>query len=150
MVFGFVFAIIVIGFLLAGGLPMIQGILSAGEAATHNKNIEEFKKAVEGVYFTTTGSTDVFTAKVTGGIERICFLNPQNPQNNPRGDWFAEQVVQDLIQNKSYSLFVINQDGSGKGEVIERLSPDENFCIKTDRELLLVNKGRSVHAEVRK
>lgn len=148
MVFGFVFVIIVIGFLLTGGFKFIQGIFGASESAVQKKNIEDFKRAVEDIFWTTSDSRETFEIKVVGGIDKVCFLDPSNPENNPGGGWSTDEDIRELIKDKGYNMVLLDQEGGLKGHIIEKLSPDENFCVGTTTELLLINRGKRVHAEV--
>lgn len=150
IVFVFIFVIIVVGFLLTGGVNLILRFFSLGESVQLERQAEEFELAVyssekkTGIFWTTTGSTDAFNFFVGDNIERACFLDPADPEDNPAKGWIDEYDYKELIKGSGYSLAYITKNSGLKGFAVEKLKPEQNFCITSTANLLLTNKGSYV------
>ena len=153
IVFVFVFVIIVVGFLLTGGVSLILKFFGVGEEAQLEKLGMEFGLSVysrekkTGIFWTTTGSADTFNFFIGDNVQKACFFDPRNAADNPAGGWIDEYGYQEVIESNNYSLALFRKDKGIKGFAIEKLKPEENFCITSTAELLLTNKGS--HVDVR-
>ena len=150
MVFMFIFVIIIIGFLLTGGVSLVMKFFGIGSDVQIERQAREFELTVyskekrTGLFWTTTGSTENFNFFVGDDVERACFFDPVNPADNPSGDWVDEYDYADVIKAGGYSLAYFRRDKGLKGYIVEKLKPSENFCISTTTKLLFTNKGSYV------
>lgn len=150
VVFVFIFVIIVVGFLLTGGINLVLKFFGLGEDIQIDRQANQFELAVyskekkTGIFWTATGSADSFNFFVPGNVERVCFFNPADPKNNPAKGWIDEYDYQELIKASGYSLVYFRRDKGFKGIPVEKLKPAENFCITSTTNLLLTNKGSYV------
>ena len=150
IVFVFIFVIIVVGFLLTGGINLILRFFNLGENIQLERQAQEFELSVyskekkSGIFWTTTGSSETFNFFVGDNMERVCFLDPKQPEDNPAKGWIDEYDYKELIKSNGYSLVYILKGTGIKGFVVEKLKPDENFCITSTTNLLLTNKGSYV------
>lgn len=150
LVFTFIFVIIVIGFLLGGGVNLIMKFFGAGEEVQLEKQAGEFEMSVyskekkTGIFWTTTDSTENFNFAIGDNVQNVCFFNTADPRDNPSKGWIDEYEYKDLIKANNYSLVYFRRDKGLKGFIIEKLKPDENFCITSTTNLLLTNKGSYV------
>ena len=153
IVFMFIFVIIVVGFLLTGGVNLVMKFFGVGADVQLEKQTREFeltaysKEKRTGLFWTTTGSTENFNFFVGDDVEKACFFDPANPEDNPSGNWVDEYGYIDVIKAGKYSLAYFRKDKGLKGYALEKLKPEENFCISTTTNLLLTNKGSYVEVK---
>ncbi len=153
IVFVFIFVIIVLIFVLLGGVNIISRFFNLGEDIQIDRQSQAFELAVysrekkTGIFWSTTGSSEKFSFFVGDNIERVCVLDPQDPADNPAKGWIDEYDYQELIKSSGYSMIYIRKDRGIKGFQIEKLKPEENFCIKSTSDMLLINKGSYVDAK---
>ncbi len=153
LVFVFIFVIIVVGFLLTGGITLIMRFFGLGEEVQLDRQAKEFELAVyskekkTGIFWSTTGSKETFNFFLGYNVERACFLDPEDPRDNPAKGWIDEYDYQDLIKANKYSLIYLRRDKGIKGVAIEKMKPEANFCITSTYNLLLTNKGGYVEVK---
>lgn len=142
MVFAIVFAIIVMGLILAFGTDQIRSIFCLSSDAQTGKAIQDLKTNVETVYTQAMGSTYTFTLKLPGDA-KFCFINASDPKRNIAGDWNPDPVYQTMIREEGYSLWYYTYCWGNNvyGDKIPHLFPDENFCATSGAKLYLHNKG---------
>jgi len=150
VVFVFIFVIIVVGFLLGGGVNLILKFFGAGEDVKIENQAKEFEYSVyskeknTGIFWTTTGSTETFDFATSDNVEKVCFFDQRDPKDNPAKGWIDEYDYNELIKTNNYTLVYFRKDKGIKGFYVEKLKPEENFCISTTTSLLLTNKGSYV------
>lgn len=149
MVFGFIFAIIVIGFLLASGGNLINKIFGLQGDVQIAKQMADIQSAVytdsgSGIFWSLKGSVDTINVKVGGGAEKICFFNPAKPSKNPSGNWLPEKSLEGQIQSKNYTAGIFEAGGNFNGYKIDKLLPSSNFCIDSASRLTITNTGKNV------
>jgi len=148
LVFGIIFAIIVIGLLFVFGIEQIGGIFCLGNTAQVDKAVKDLENAVEGVYNLADGSALPFKVAISRNA-RICLINHSNtvPMNN----WNPHP---DLYESINYTMYTKRQNvwieygcGPDSGYRIRYLRISENFCVGGGTELYLENKGYYVTIE---
>jgi|SRR3989338_3865980 len=150
LVFVFIFVIIVIGFLLVGGINLVTRFFGLGEDLQVERQAAEFELAVyskekkTGIFWTTTGSSEEFNFFIGSGVEKVCFLDPQNPRDNPAKGWIDEYDYQELIKDNGFNLVYFISGKGLKGFTLDKFKPEENSCITSTTNLLLTNKGSYV------
>ena len=154
IVFTFIFVIIVVGFLLTGGVSLVLKFFGLGEDISLDKQAAQFVLAVyskekkTGIFWTTTGSTDSFQFAVPDAVEKVCFFDQADPKDNPAKGWVDEYDYKELIKSNKYSVVYFRRDKGVKGFTVEKMKPEENFCITSTTNLLLTNKGSYVDVKM--
>lgn len=148
MVFGIIFAVVVIVMIIAFGSGVITDIMCLGSDAQLQKTIKNMEKFVEDLYILPSGSGDYFTINIPGN-SRLCFVNSTNPKKvfypDPEKTWNPDKVYQKIIYEEGYNVWY--EQCSGKsGTTISHLyiDPEKNFCAKSGTELYLKSMGRHV------
>lgn len=144
MLFGMIFALIVIVFLLAGGMGMVTDTLGLGGQAAMQNQVKEMSKLCDSVYWSSQGSSKSFSFKFIGGPERVCFLNHKDPRANPSMGWAGDVAVEMMAKDekKSMAVFQVNKEYQMYG--LGNCLADSSFCVRRSAELLFTNKGDRV------
>ena len=160
-VFVFILAIVVIGFILVFGVNILGPFLGTSSDAQlivemDRLDVDICKSSGEecrgGCYWNCPeGSGTEVDFTVPGGINRVCFFDPQEPGPNPAGNWEGDFLVEKVIKTKGYNIVPfkesIYQDLARK---IPKLKPTENFCIGSgEHKLWVTNLGDRLDIEVR-
>ena len=149
MVFGMIFAAIVIGLLLIFGAEQIINIFCLSSNAQVNKAVKDLENEVENVFVLAEGSAMPFTVAVPRNA-MICFINHSNPaaMNNWRPEPDKFNIISNKIRQYRYNLWIYYGCGTNDdGYKIRYLQVSENFCVGAGTELYLENKGYHVTAE---
>jgi hypothetical protein len=141
LVFGIIFAAILIGFIFIFGFGQIQSILGFGQEASFDKTIDDFRNAVSQVYSLSQGSVQGFDFPFPESYDSVCFVGDPE-QRTPT--WEPDAVYTSLIEGYGYNVIVT---GTNKGYKIDNLSPTNNFCIASKTKVYLRNMGRYVDVE---
>jgi len=136
MIFGIIFALILIGFLMVYGIKTITQLFGFAGEASFEKNVRDFQTAVNDVYQLSMGSTQKFHFRITSDIERICFINRAD-----KSIWGDDPIMSELV-SEGNNLIVSGK--KIKAYKINHMLPSTNFCIEEAGDVLLVNKGRWV------
>jgi hypothetical protein len=142
LIFGIIFACVLIGLILVFGFGQIQTIINTSSEASFEKTVLDLKNSVKQVYSLSQGSVQEFDLIFPGDVKKICFVN--NPYQET-STWKPDAIYTKLVESYGYNMFVITT--GPKGYKIENLSPSNNFCITKRTKLLLRNAGRYVDIE---
>ena len=93
MIFAIIFTVIVIVFLLTGGMKMITDLLGLGEEAQIKAQIDNLRNTVgREVYWLPIGGSKPFEFSLTPGTDRVCFFDYIDPVSNPEKGWEGNNV----------------------------------------------------------
>jgi hypothetical protein len=148
MLFALIFAVIVIGFVLAFGSGAIQELFCFSDNARSQKAFTEIRNLVEdNLYSKSRGSSEVYTLNIPSGSS-ICFVNSSDPGINLLGDWIPDPVHQSMIIENGFNVWRVFCGGEG-GYAIDHLKvlPEDNFCADTGADLYFENTGAWVTVE---
>ncbi|MBN2043270.1 MAG: hypothetical protein JW754_05715 [Candidatus Aenigmarchaeota archaeon] len=151
MLFGIIFAIIVIGFVLYFGYTYIGEYMSIQNEAGLMQQILRLDNAVDEVYNMAYESSKRFSLSLGEG-KKVCFVDPQNPSSNPDGGWETNEVLTRMVSGNNHNVVILLPDGRyDNGKEIEHLAPlrSSNFCVEGDSEFLLKNEGKYVSITIR-
>lgn len=148
MVFGIIFAIMVIGMILVFGADVTNIIFCTGNDAQIQKTIKNMQSVVEDIYVMPSGSGDWFTINIPKNF-KICFVNSTDPRPvfhpDQQMNWDPDRVYQRIIQDEGYNIWFKHCGGESGGEIKHLfISPEKNFCAKPGQRLYLENTGRWV------
>lgn len=145
MVFAIIFSVIVIVFLLTGGMKMITDFLGFGEGAQIEAGIRELRNvASKEVYWLPIGGSKPFEFTVTPGTDRVCFFDYLDPRANPERGWEGNNVIEYQVRQENYTVYLFMKNGNENGYQIERARAEESFCIKSTQDIMLTSRGRYV------
>lgn len=154
MVFGIIFAIIVIGLVLAFGGQQIVSLFCVGETAQVQREVREIERQVFDVYNMGTGTTKPYTINLPSNV-KLCFLDPQDytPENyaNPLYDWSPQRILVEHILNAPESQYYQSNvwieyscTGEKAGRKTSYLRPEKNFCAVDNTRVYMENMGTYV------
>lgn len=148
-VFGIIFAIIVMAFVLMFGSDQIINIICMGNLAQTNKAIKDLEYLADGIQSSGPGSSNTFEVGIPGSA-RLCFVDPEHPEPNFLGKWNPDPdlFIVEEIQANGYNLWIEYGCGSSdKGYRMDYVTTDSNFCVGPGESLLLTNIGVEVSIE---
>ena len=146
MVFAIIFAVIVIVFVLAFGMDSITRFFCYSSETQTQKAINDIKAQVEEIYVWSEGAGKSHTLLIPSD-NKFCFVDPSNPEPNTARGWDPDEIIQDIIMEKSYNLWYFHCLGQS-GYNIPHLKTASNFCIKSGVELYMQNNGDHVGIEI--
>jgi hypothetical protein len=150
-IFGIIFAIIVMVFLLGGGVSMLQDMFCLGSIAQVNSAVQEFERMAKHIRDSGLDSRNVYRLSLPGGA-RICFIDPEDPGPNFLGEWNPDPSlhIEDEIMAKGYTLWIEYNCGSASmdGKASPYIYEEGNFCAESGDRVMLTNKGVDVLVEM--
>jgi hypothetical protein len=152
MIFGIIFAIVVIVMLLAFGSGVISDIFCMGSDAQLHKTINDLQNVVDQIYALPSGSGDFFTISLPGG-SKLCFVNSTDPKTviypDQLKNWRPDKVYQRIIMDEEYNIWYQQCSGQSGGNINHMyIDPDSNFCASPGMSIYLQNvRGRVVIVE---
>ncbi len=144
LIFGIIFAAIVIGFLLMFGMGSVTDLFNISGNAQLGQQVVNLQSKVESTFNLAYGSVQEFKFVLPPGVKKICFVDPDNPFSNPDGSWESNKFLDTYISRYSYNLLVFKGDDLPEGYVIKKLKPNQNFCMTKTRKITLKNLGSVV------
>ena len=145
LVFGIIFAAIVIVLLLIFGGRYIQDIFVISCESQVGQRIVDIEKAVKSTYTLSQGSYQELRVMMPDCMEKVCFVDPDNPElDNPAGDWESSEFMTDLVSRYKYNVLMIRPSGGVDGYKIDKMKPYVNFCLTSTKTVILRNKGSLV------
>lgn len=149
LVFGIIFAIIIMALLLVFGMEQIVNIFCVGNIAQADKSVKDLENTVENVYNLAEGSAMPFRVAIPKN-SKLCLINYNDPA--PMNSWNPDpdlyNSIKYSIENRRYNVWI--RYGCGTEEIgyrINYLELTENFCVSGNTELYVENKGYHVAIE---
>jgi hypothetical protein len=146
LVFGIIFAAIVMGLLVFFGFKYINEMFAMSCESQTGQLTENLKNVVRSTSALSKGSVQEFKIIVQSTCAtRICFVDPQHPEiENTEGKWVPDELTTYLVSRNKYNLIITEKDGGIKGYIIEKLKPYVNFCLTSTRDVTIRNTGAMV------
>jgi hypothetical protein len=144
LIFGIIFASILIGFLMFFGIKYIGEMQDMSCRSQLGQQIDSLKTSTKYVLSLSMGSSQSFTFMVPGCAKKVCFVNADSPEENKELDWDPQTVERMLVVNEKYNVLIYNPDGSISGHKLDKLRPLVNFCIRKTEDIRLKNIGTLV------
>ena len=145
MVFGIIFAIIVVGFVFAFAVPLMMDTGCNQEQLQLASALNDLDSKISAFYLHSEGSMTDHTLNIPGNV-KICFINPDYP-DNPSENLVFDPAVKTIISDsgKRFNVWYTYCDGEN-GEKIDYLfiEPGQGFCIQGTDKIWLENKGNLV------
>jgi len=154
MVFGLVFAVIVMGAIFLFGTGTFEKMICAGDVAQTTKALKDLETVVDKVQVLDEGSRQTFRMRLPVN-SKICFVDPDDPEPNLIGDWYpkSDALIEEEIQSSRYNVWIDYSCGEGdRGYRMKYLITAEpgkpgNFCAESGDTVLLINRGIEVSVE---
>jgi len=142
LVFGVIFSVIVIGFVIAFAVPLIMNSGCNQQQLQMSSVLNELKNKVSDVYLLSKDSTIQYTLNIPGS-SKICFLDA-TADNNPTEGWNVDDTRRQMIKDSQYNVWYTDCSGE-YGKSIAHLSHEtgKSFCMQTGK-IWLENIGSSV------
>lgn len=144
LIFGIIFAVIVMGFLLFFGIQYFGEMTEAACKSQLGKQITDLENSVRSTLSLSQGSVQKLRLMVPSCYEKICFVDPEHPDRYPEGDWDPEEHVKLIARDEGRNVVVYKSSGLVKGYTMDKLKAYVNFCVSSSKEVSLVNTGRQV------
>lgn len=149
LLFGIIFAAIVMGFVLFFGYTQFSNMACIQGESITAQQIVRLERDIDDVFSMAMDSSQEFDFIVGTCTGKVCFVDADDSGPNPERGWDGGTIYEELVSTNGYNLFIMDEQGRHKdGKKIEHMIPDENFCISASSSLLLTNRGRSVEVSI--
>lgn len=151
-VFGLIFALIVMGFVLFFGADQIANLLCMGGTGQTSKAVKDLEIMVDDIQASGEGSSDVFSMNIAKNA-KVCFVDPLDTTPHPSEGWAPDldlyPVIKIEIETGGYNVWIEYNCGSpNPGYRMDHIvSGIGNFCVNAGDTLLLTNIGTQVRLE---
>jgi hypothetical protein len=142
LIFGIIFAAVIIGFLLFFGFVYLNDMINANCEAMMGDQLIKLREQVGKTFRLSLGATQEFEIIIPSCVEKICFINPEDPSSY--GNWETSNAINIMVKSYGYNMIVFGKDQTFDGYKIEHLTAEYNFCIHSKETLLLKNDGSLV------
>ncbi len=151
MVFGMIFSIIIIGFVLYFGYTYIGEYMGIQSDAGLMQQILSIDSTTSEIYNMAYESSRSFTVSMSSGSGKLCFVDTDNPSANPDGGWPDSEILRKMVTSYENNVLILDSGGMYKeGKKIDHLVPyrRENFCVSSPTRLILMNEGDHVSVRI--
>ena len=152
-VFAVIFTVILISALLVFGFNFIASLWEQHELQQMGQAVKDLQTTVNSWWITTgTGSVTTFDLQISESTT-FCFVDRYDPSPNIQRGWDPNTIIQGMITEKTYNLWIYYQSGSKQiGKIINHLNASENFgnfCADNGAQLKLENIGMWVEVSIK-
>ena len=155
-VFGIIFAVIVLGFVLVLGTDQITNVMCTSSIAQTSKEVKNLETMVNDLQASGSGSSDSVQLRIAGNAE-VCFVDPSDPRPNIIGGWLPDPdlypVIESKIQTGMLNVWInyncgTTEPGYTMDHVVTSIPGQTgNFCARAGDTILLTNVGTQVRIE---
>ena len=144
-VFGLIFTLILVAFLLVFGFNQIRDFFCLGSDAQVFKQVKDLEVVVEDLYTKTEGSSVPVDMRIPSDGS-ICFLNIDDYSRNFAYGWDpSPYIISEILNNPRHQDYQSNlwvkKCGGEEAYKIANLKSSVNFCTAKGDEIFLENKG---------
>jgi len=139
LIFGIIFAAVIIGFLLFFGFVYLSDMMNFNCEAILRDQIIKLREQVGKTFRLSLGASQEFELLIPQCIEKICFINPEDPSSY--GNWQTSNAINIIVKSYGYNMIVFSKDQTFDGHKIDNLAAEYNFCIHSKETILLKNDG---------
>lgn len=145
LVFGIIFAIIVMGFTLFFGFKYINEVMSLSCESQMGQQVTNLENGVESTLALSMDSVQKLKIIIPACIEKMCFVDPDYPElESAEGGWAPDGFLTDFISRYKYNVVIIKSSGQIDGYEIDKFKPYINFCLTSTKTANLRNTGTIV------
>ena len=150
MIFGIIFALILIGALLAFGLPLIEKYIKIGIDSEVLKTIDNLQKKVDEIYRLAENSAEEFKLSFPKDY-KLCFFNSSDPKKHYSAGWDPDSTTLYRINQSRYNVWYYSgdDDARGDGKAIPYLDipTEKNFCVPGGSKVYVTKRWSGVSIE---
>ena len=152
MIFGIIFAIVLIVFILVFGTGALNDIFCFSADAQMVKELKNIEQSVGDIYYLAENSGDSHTISLPSS-QKICFVNSSNPAPRRYSDatktWDVDIVYQRIIKNEGYNIWYYGCGKKQSGYSISRLEmpTENNFCATGGSKIYIIKRHDWVEIE---
>jgi hypothetical protein len=145
LVFGIIFAAIVIILLMVFGFRYINEVFFISCESQTGQQIVNLENAVKSTLTLSQGASQNLKIIIPNCLERMCFVDPDHPEvENIGGGWSPDEFTATLVSRYGYNVVLVKSNGEIDGRQIDKFRPYVNFCITSSKEVTLRNIGTLV------
>lgn len=145
LVFGIIFAAIVIGLLVFFGFKYINEMISISCESQTQQQIENLKNVIKSTLALSRDAVQEFKIIIQSNCApKICFVNPDDSGAYAEGGWVPNDFLTTMVSSYKYNVVIIKANGAIDGYKIEKFKPLVNFCITSTRDVMFRNSGKMV------
>ena len=144
LVFGIIFAVIVIGFILFFGIKYMGEMSETACKSQAGQQISNLEKAVKSTLALSQGSSQELRVILPNCYEKMCFVDTEHPESYPEGGWEPDERTKMMTYQEKKNVFLFKPNGVVEGWRIEKLKPHINFCMSSTKKVILRNTGSLV------
>lgn len=148
-IFGLIFAILVMAFMIFFGSGMLEDFICVGNVGQTNHVIQNLEGLIDDIQASGSNSRKQFIMNIPRNA-KVCFVDPENPGRNILGGWNPDPnlYIEEEIKAQGYNLWIEYNCGTNPpGHKLDYLVIDENFCVGSKEIILLTNIGIEVRVE---
>jgi hypothetical protein len=134
LIFGIIFAAVIIGFLLFFGFVYLNDMINANCEAMMGDQLIKLREQVGKTFRLSLGATQEFEIIIPSCVE--------DPSSY--GNWETSNAINIMVKSYGYNMIVFGKDQTFDGHKIDHLTAEYNFCIHSKETLLLKNDGSLV------
>ena len=145
LVFGIIFAAIVMGLLLFFGFRYINDMMAAGCDSQAGQQVTNIRNVAKSVLTFSKGSTQSVKILMPACFSKMCFIDPGHPEvANVMAGWAPGDIENIMVSRYKYNIIAYRNGGGIDGYIVEKMKPDVNFCITSTGDITLKNAGTYV------
>ncbi len=150
MIFGIIFTLILIGFILVFGGEQIANLLGLGTQTQVLKTIDNLQEKVDEIYRLAENSAEEFKLSFPKEY-KLCFFNTSDPKQHLSAGWNPDITMLYLINQSRYNIWFYqgNNNAAGQGKRIPYLDilTDKNFCVPGGSKVYVTKRWSGVSIE---
>lgn len=144
LVFGIIFASIVIGLLLFFGIRYIGDMSEMACKSQMGQQIITLENTVKATLSLSRGASQELRLLIPQCFKKICFVDPDHPEENTQEGWEPDTVATRMVVGEGDNVIIYHPDGVVEGKKINKLKPYVNFCIASSTDVIIRNAGALV------
>jgi len=145
LVFGIIFAAIVIMLLMFFGFRYINDWMGVSCDSQIGQQVTNLKGAVKATLTLSKDASQETRILIPGCIKKVCFVDPDHPEiNNKEGGWVPNEFLMQTVSSYKYNVVLIRSDDGIEGYDIQKFRPYVNFCLTSSEDVILRNIGTLV------
>jgi hypothetical protein len=147
LVFGIIFAAIVITLLLFFGFDYINKLFSISCESQIGQQMTNLKNVVKSTLTLSKDSSQTIKMLVPSCVQKVCFVDSEHPDlDNEEWGWTSNPFLINMVSSYGYNFIIFRNDGSIDGYAIEKFKPYVNFCLEASRDVTIRNIGTIAEA----
>ena len=143
LVFGIIFASIVMGLIVFFGYNYINQMMTLSCQSQLGQQIENMKSTIKSTLTLSKGSAQEFDILLQSNCAtKICFVDPEMASiENEADGWMPDEFTAYFASRNKFNIIIFKPDKGMDGYEIAKLKPSANFCLTSSRKVIFRNTG---------